>query len=71
MAGWPSYNLTTIRQPVQRMVDDSVDDLISRINAFEKPSRQQFIRGDLVIRDSTRLPAGVSSGWVISKDLNN
>ena len=38
IAGWPSYNLTTIRQPVQRMVDDSVEDLISQINASEKAS---------------------------------
>ena len=71
MAGWPSYNLTTIRQPVQRMVDDSVEDLISRINASEKPSRLQFIRGDLVIRGSARIPSGLSQGWVTSKDLQN
>ncbi len=71
MAGWPSYNLTTIRQPVQRMVYDSVDDLISRINASEKTSQQQFIRGDLVIRGSARIPSGLSQGWVISQDLQN
>ena len=25
MASWPSFNLTTVRQPVQRMVDGSVE----------------------------------------------
>jgi DNA-binding LacI/PurR family transcriptional regulator len=55
MASWPSFNLTTVRQPVQSMVDDSVEDLISRINTPEKPPNHKVIMGELVIRGSSRI----------------
>ena len=60
MALWPSFNLTTVRQPVHRMVDGSVEDLISRINTPEKPPNQKVILGELVIRGSSRISTEVS-----------
>ena len=56
MASWPSFNLTTVRQPVNQMVDGSVKDLISRINKPEKPPNQKVITGELVYRGSARIP---------------
>ena len=60
MALWPSFNLTTVRQPVHRMVDGSVEDLISRINTPEKPPNHKVIMGELVIRGSSRISTEVS-----------
>ena len=56
MASWPSFNLTTVRQPVKKMVDCSVKDLISRINKPESLPNQKVITGELVYRGSARIP---------------
>ena len=41
MSSWSSYSLTALRQPIQRMVDASVEELLNRIenSEREKPSR--------------------------------
>ena len=57
MAGWPRYSLTTIRQPIDRLVAATVDVLI---NAIESPENERVIKvipGRLVLRESARLPA--------------
>ena len=56
MASWPSFNLTTVRQPVNHMVDGSVKDLISRIKQPETTPNQKIIMGELVYRGSARIP---------------
>lgn len=53
LASWPAYNLTTIRQPVRRMVDATVNALIAQIEGDEVPRKLQ-IDGPLIIRGSTR-----------------
>ena len=68
MSAWSSYDLTTIRQPIKRMVDASVEELLARIENPEKTPLQKVIPGELVIRSSARMPGGISSGWVISQD---
>ena len=68
MSAWSSYSLTTVRQPIQRMVEDSVEELLARIENPEKTPLQEVISGELVIRGSARMPGGLSSGWVISQD---
>ena len=68
MSAWSSYSLTTIRQPIKRMVDASVEELLARIENPEKTPLQQVMPGELVIRSSARMPGGISSGWVISQD---
>lgn len=55
-ASWPAYDLTTIRQPVERMIDV----LVSVINRAETPDRDRNdhlrrIPGELVVRSSARL----------------
>ena len=54
LASWPAYNLTTIRQPVNRMVEATVEALLSQIDAPETPPRKLRIDGPLVIRTSAR-----------------
>ena len=55
IASWPAYDLTTIRQPVNRMVNATVDALISGIEGGGEPSHVH-IPGPLVIRGSARKP---------------
>jgi DNA-binding LacI/PurR family transcriptional regulator len=53
MASWPSYNLTTIRQPVRRMVEATVDILLNQIEGESAPNRIR-IDGPLVKRGSVK-----------------
>ena len=55
MSSWPSYDLTTIRQPVNRMVAATVETLIGRIEGDTQPKQIQ-IPGPLIIRGSARKP---------------
>ena len=57
MASWPVYDLTTIRQPVNQMVDATVDALLARIGGDDEPQRIS-IPGPLIIRGSSRKPKG-------------
>ncbi|MBX6323455.1 MAG: LacI family DNA-binding transcriptional regulator [Rhodospirillaceae bacterium] len=54
MAGWPSYSLTTVRQPIGAMVEKTAQllDLLTR-DKVSKP-RTHFIPGELVERSSCR-----------------
>jgi DNA-binding LacI/PurR family transcriptional regulator len=53
MAAWPSFNLTTIRQPVRRMVEATVDILLNQIEGESAPNRIR-IDGPLVKRGSVK-----------------
>ncbi|RMD93472.1 MAG: LacI family DNA-binding transcriptional regulator [Alphaproteobacteria bacterium] len=57
LAAWPSYDLTTIRQPSGRMVAQTVEILMEHIEdpAHARPRRVE-IDGPLVIRGSARKP---------------
>ncbi len=57
MAAWPAYDLTTIRQPVNRMVAATVETLIGQIEGNTEP-RHFRIDGPLVLRRSARIPQG-------------
>jgi DNA-binding LacI/PurR family transcriptional regulator len=55
MAGWPGYSLTTIQQPVERMVDATIQVLM---DAIEAPGAEAVIRTippTLVVRSSARI----------------
>ncbi len=58
LAAWPSYDLTTVRQPSNRMVESTVDILMSRIEIGEAPPRRIAIDGPLIVRGSARIPTG-------------
>nr|WP_245396567.1 LacI family DNA-binding transcriptional regulator [Jiella sonneratiae] len=56
MAAWPSHDLTTVRQPMNAMIDRTIAE-ITRLQKRE-PGRpeQHFLPGRLMIRGSARLP---------------
>ncbi len=58
MADWPAYSLTTLRQPVNRMVEATVDTLLSEIESGRPPGTVTEIQGELIVRSSARLPEG-------------
>ena len=60
-SAWPAYDLTTVRQPVNKMVQETVEILIEKINNTEIKPRRVKIDGPLIIRGSARLPKGRES----------
>ena len=56
LASWPSYNLTTLRQPTNRMVSATVDVLLGSINKPIHEPQHIEIEGPLIVRGSARLP---------------
>jgi DNA-binding LacI/PurR family transcriptional regulator len=54
MAAWPTYNLSTVRQPVDRMVDTTIETLM---NAAEYPNSEtvmKWLQPSLIKRGTTR-----------------
>ena len=54
-SAWPAYNLTTVRQPANRMVAATVDILLAKIDDIETLPRKVAIDGPLILRGSARL----------------
>ena len=52
LAAWPAFDLTTVRQPVNQMVDTTVDILLTQIADPAAPARRVEIDGPLIIRGS-------------------
>ena len=57
MAAWPEYDLTTVRQRMDRLVAETVEGLLARIEEPALPARRVIVDGELVRRGSTRPPA--------------
>ena len=57
-AGWASYDLTTYRQPVNRMVEATVGLLLDQIEAGTTAPQSMEIDGELILRGSARRPEG-------------
>ena len=58
MAAWPAYGLTTIRQPVNRMVEATVAALLDQIEGGSPAPTKVKITGPLMVRTSARIPEG-------------
>ena len=58
MSAWPSFSLTTVRQPANRMVDAVVEQLLAHIDTPQKQPAQIEIDGPLILRNSARRPKG-------------
>lgn len=56
MAAWPSYDLTTMRQPSNQMVEATVETLLAQIVDRNIPPQKIAIDGPLVVRGSARKP---------------
>ncbi len=54
MAAWKAFDLTSIRQPAQQMVDKTVETLLQP----DAPSRLIQIDGPLMLRGSAKIPKG-------------
>ncbi|QUJ75436.1 LacI family DNA-binding transcriptional regulator [Sulfitobacter albidus] len=58
LAAWPSYALTTIRQRANRMVSETVEILLERIETPEMSPRHARLDAPLIIRGSARTTKG-------------
>ena len=58
VASWPAYDLTTVRQPANRMVAETVDILLGKIDGSQTTPRRVEIDGPLILRGSARIPEG-------------
>ena len=68
LAQWPSYNLTTVRQPANRMVAETVHALLSRLAGDDTAPRRIALDGPLIVRASARIPKAMRSTACTPKD---
>ena len=60
IASWPAYDLTTIRQPANRMVAETVSIILESIEDQDTKPRRIQIDGPLIMRGSTRISSNAS-----------
>jgi LacI family transcriptional regulator len=53
-ASWPSYSLTTMRQPVDEMIDVAIKLLDQDLDPRIREPRVHLIKGELITRSSVR-----------------
>lgn len=53
-AAWPGHRLTTIRQPIRRMIRQAVDLLVERMENPDLPPLTSRFPGTLILRDTVR-----------------
>lgn len=58
MASWAAYDLTTVRQPVNKMVDATIETLLGQIDDPSRSPLKTEIAGPLITRSSARIPKG-------------
>lgn len=57
MASWPSHELTTVRQPMNAMIEGVMSEMARLQASPDTAPREQFLPGRLMIRKSARLTA--------------
>jgi DNA-binding LacI/PurR family transcriptional regulator len=55
-ARWTSYGITSMSQPLKRMVEATVNILMDQISSGEIEAEHRILSGDLIVRTSARLP---------------
>ena len=64
ISSWSSYNLTTVRQPINNMVDKTVSLLISQLEG-KTAAKQIKVDNELIIRSSAKLPRNIlKKEWI-------
>lgn len=58
MAAWGGYDLTTVRQPLMRMVEATVETLLAQIADPARAAHNLEIDAPLILRGSARIPEG-------------
>lgn len=56
VASWPAYNLTTLRQPANRMVSATLELLLGAIETGQQATEQVQIKGLLIVRGTAKIP---------------
>lgn len=56
VSSWESYSLTTLEQPVDILVDATVDVLLEQIQGHSKSRRRIQVAGNLIVRRSAKRP---------------
>ena len=56
-ARWPSYGITSVTQPIENMVEATVDILMEQIASGEIEAQHKVLPGELIVRSSARQPA--------------
>jgi DNA-binding LacI/PurR family transcriptional regulator len=55
-ARWTSYGITTMSQPIEGMVEATVEILMDQISSGEISAEHRVLDGELIVRTSARLP---------------
>jgi DNA-binding LacI/PurR family transcriptional regulator len=55
-ARWTSYGITSMSQPLKRMVESTVAILMDQITSGEIEAEHRILNGDLVVRSSAKIP---------------
>ncbi|WP_193174578.1 LacI family DNA-binding transcriptional regulator [Oricola nitratireducens] len=55
MASWPSHELTTVRQPMNAMIDQVILEIERLLSKEDSEAKEHFLPGRLMIRKSARL----------------
>ena len=58
LASWTSYDLTTVRQPVNKMVSETIAILMARIEQGHSQLRNVELDGSLIVRGSAKIQEG-------------
>lgn len=61
LASWPTYDLTTVRQSANKMVEETITTLFEQIEGGLGTPRHVSIDGPLIVRGSARIPKGWQS----------
>ncbi|MEL6520828.1 MAG: substrate-binding domain-containing protein, partial [Pseudomonadota bacterium] len=57
-AAWPAYSLTTVRQPADKMVAETVKLLIAKVEDPDTAPQTVQLEAELIVRGSARIPEG-------------
>lgn len=53
MADWPTFRLTSYRQPLDQLINDAIDQLLRRISEDDRADRRyHYYTGELIVRDT-------------------
>ncbi|MEM6695404.1 MAG: LacI family DNA-binding transcriptional regulator [Pseudomonadota bacterium] len=58
MAAWGAYDLTTVRQPLEQMIDHTVATLLRQIDDPGHATERIVLETSLIVRGSARIPQG-------------
>lgn len=58
MSSWAAYDLTTVRQPVNKMVDATIETLLGQINDPDRAAKKTEIAGPLIVRSTAKRTEG-------------